>query len=259
MPELPDVEGFKRTLATHATGHQIERVTVRDPGVLRGVSARQLSSRLRGRRFAQPRRQGKWVIAGTDGPAVLMHFGMTGSLRWTDDHAPAERFERLTFVTDGGELHYDDMRKLTGISLASDDEEARRLLGSLGPDALTVRPGEFADLLHDRRAAIKTVLMDQHVVAGLGNLLTDEVLWRACINPRSPASSLTPHEVRRLYGRLRWVLRTSIQAGDVPARPSWLTGVRYESAARCPRCRTRLCHARIGGRTSVWCPRCQGE
>ena len=68
MPELPDVEGFKRTLAEHATGRRIERVEVRDPGVLRGVSARQLSSRLRGCRFAEPRRQGKWVIARTDGP-----------------------------------------------------------------------------------------------------------------------------------------------------------------------------------------------
>jgi formamidopyrimidine-DNA glycosylase len=259
MPELPDVEGFKRTLAEHATGHQIERIEVRDAGVLRGVSARQLSTRLRGRRFAEPRRTGKWVIARTDGPAVLMHFGMTGTLRWTDRHVPAERFERVTFVTDGGELHYDDMRKLTGISLAGNDDEADRFLGSLGPDALAVQPGEFADLLHGRRATVKTVLMDQHAIAGLGNLLTDEILWRACINPRRPANSLTPHEVRRLSARMRWVLRTSLQAGDVPARPSWLTGVRYEPAPRCPRCRTPLRHARIGGRTSVWCPLCQGD
>ena len=259
MPELPDVEGFKRMLARHAVGRRIERVNVRDPGVLRGVSARQLSSRLRNCRFAEPRRQGKWVIARTDGPAVLMHFGMTGSLRWTGRGVPAERFERLTFVTDGGELHYDDMRKLTGISLASNDEEAGRLLGSLGPDALAVRRGEFAWLLRGRRAAVKVVLMDQHAIAGLGNLLTDEILWRACINPRRPGGSLTTSELHRLHARMRWVLRTSIQAGDVPARPSWLTGVRYQPASRCPRCRTPLKQARIGGRTSLWCPRCQGD
>jgi formamidopyrimidine-DNA glycosylase len=259
MPELPDVEGFKRTLAEHATGRRIERVEVRDPGVLRGVSATQLSSRLRGCRFAEPRRQGKWVIARTDGPALLIHFGMTGSLRWTGRDAPAERFERLTFVTDGGELHYDDMRKLTGISLAGNDQEADRLLGSLGPDALGVQPDEFASLLRRRRAAVKTVLMDQHVIAGLGNLLTDEILWRACINPRRPAGSLATDELRRLHARMRWVLRTSIQAGDVPTGPSWLTGVRYRPAPRCPRCRTPLRRARIGGRTSDWCPLCQGE
>ena len=199
------------------------------------------------------------MIARTDGPALLIHFGMTGSLRWTGRDAPAERFERLTFVTDGGELHYDDMRKLTGISLAGNDQEVDRLLGSLGPDALAVQPDEFARLLRRRRAAVKTVLMDQHVIAGLGNLLTDEMLWRACINPRRPAGSLTTHELRRLHARMRWVLRTSIQAGDVPTGPSWLTGVRYRPAPRCPRCRTPLRRARIGGRTSDWCPLCQGE
>jgi formamidopyrimidine-DNA glycosylase len=188
-----------------------------------------------------------------------MHFGMTGSLRWTRRSVPAQRFERVTFVTDGGELHYDDMRKLTGISLASNDDETERLLGSLGPDALAVEPADFAARLHGRRAAVKVVLMDQHVIAGLGNLLTDEIMWRACINPRRPASSLTGHELRRLHGRMRWVLRTSIQAGDVPARSSWLTGVRYQPVPRCPRCGSKLRHARIGGRTCVWCPRCQGD
>lgn len=259
MPELPDVEGFRLTLARHAAGRRIERVQVRDPGVLRGVTARQLTSRLRGHRFAWPDRRGKWVLARTDGPVVLMHFGMTGSLRWTGAGAPAERFERLTFVTDGGELHYDDMRKLTGVWLAGNDEEAGRFLGSLGPDALAVQPRELAGLLHGRRATVKALLMDQHVIAGLGNLLTDEILWRACINPRRPARSLTTREVRRLHARMRWVLRASIQAGDVPARPSWLTGVRYQPAARCPRCRTPLTSARIAGRTCLWCPRCQGD
>jgi len=259
LPELPDVEGFRRTLARHAAGRRIERVHVRDPGVLRGVTAAKLTSRLQGHRFAQPGRRGKWVIARTDGPVILMHFGMTGSLRWTSVEAPAERFERLTFVTDGGELHYDDMRKLTGISLAANDDDADRYLSSLGPDALAVQTGELAGLLRGRRAAVKTVLMNQHVIAGLGNLLTDEILWRACISPRRPASSLTAQEARRLYARMRWVLRTTMLAGDVPARPSWLTGVRYRPAARCPRCRTSLASARIGGRTSLWCPRCQGD
>src|SRR5262249_6235648 len=164
---------------------------------------------------------------------VLMHFGMTGSLRWTGSHVPEERFERVTFVTDDGELHYDDMRKLTGISLAANDEEAGRLLGSLGPDALAMQRAEFADLMRGRRAAVKTVLMDQHVIAGLGNLLTDEILWRACVNPRRPASSLSANEIGELYRRMRWVLRTSIESGDIPAKPSWLTGARYQREPRC--------------------------
>jgi formamidopyrimidine-DNA glycosylase len=257
MPELPDVEGFRQVLAGHAVGRRIERVDVHDPGVLHGVTASQLDSNLRGRQFAEPVRHGKWLIAPTGGASVLMHFGMTGNLRWTDRDAPDERFDRVSFVTGAGELRYGDMRKLQGITLAKDVSEVNRLLGPLGPDALSVKPGEFARLLEDRRAAIKAVLIDQHVIAGLGNLLVDEILWRARIYPRRPARSLTAQELRTLHTQMRRVLRASVSAGRIPARPSWLTGVRDQSTPHCPRCGTALRRLRIGGRTTIWCPHCQ--
>jgi formamidopyrimidine-DNA glycosylase len=257
MPELPDVEGFRTVLAEHATGHPVERVDVADAGVLRGVTARQLDARLRGRRFAEPRRHGKWLIAGTDGPTVLMHFGMTGSLRWLADGAPQDRYDRVSFVTDAGELRYRDMRKLQGIRLAENLGEQDGILAGLGPDALAVKPDEFDHLLERRRTAIKAALIDQQVIAGLGNLLSDEILWRACIHPRRPARSLTGQERRELYRQMRRVLRNSVRAGQVPPRRSWLTGVRSRPDARCPRDGTRLCRARIAGRTSVWCPQDQ--
>jgi formamidopyrimidine-DNA glycosylase len=132
------------------------------------------------------------------------------------------------------------------------------VLAGLGPDALDVRPADLDHVLEDRRAAIKAALIDQKIIAGLGNLLADEILWRACIHPRRPARSLTADERRELYGNMRHVLRASIRAGCVPARPSWLTGARGQRQPRCPRCGSPLCHSRIGGRTTVWCPRCQG-
>ena len=257
MPELPDVEGFKRVLAGHAVGRRIERVDVHDSGVLRGVTARELDSNLRGRQFIEPLRHGKWLIARTGGPAVLMHFGMTGNLRWTDREAPDEPYDRASFVTGAGELRYRDMRKLQGITLAEDDSEVNRLLAPLGPDALNVKPDEFSRRLRDRRAAVKSALIDQQVIAGLGNLLADEILWRARIHPRRPARSLTAHELRTLYTQMRRVLRVSVSAGCVPARPSWLTGVRDQRTPHCPRCGTALCRLRIGGRTTIWCPHCQ--
>lgn len=140
MPELPDVEGFRAVLAGHATGHRVERVDIADAGVLRGITASRLNDGLRGRRFAEPGRRGKWLIARTDGPAVLMHFGMTGSLHWLDRAAPPDRYDRAAFVTDAGELRYRDMRKLQGITLARDPREQERMLAGLGPDALEVVP-----------------------------------------------------------------------------------------------------------------------
>jgi formamidopyrimidine-DNA glycosylase len=259
MPELPDVEGFRAVLARHATGQCVERVDVADAGVLRGVTARQLDDGLRSHCFTQPERHGKWLIARTDGPAVLLHFGMTGSLQWLERGAPLDRYDRVTFVTGAGELRYRDMRKLQGIRLARSRGEEDRVLAGLGPDALDVTPEQLDHILEGRRAAIKAALIDQKVIAGLGNLLADEILWRARIHPRRPTQSLTAEERRELHRQMRSVLRASIRAGRVPPRPSWLTGVRDQEDPRCPRCGAPLCRGRVGGRTTVWCPRDQGS
>jgi formamidopyrimidine-DNA glycosylase len=257
MPELPDVEGFRRVLADHAVGRQIERVEVRDAGVLRGVTASHFDAALRDHHFTAPDRHGKWLIAATSGPTVLMHFGMTGGLRWVPRGAPADRFDRVSFVTHAGELRFEDMRKLQGITLARDDDQVRRMIGALGPDALSVRPAHLARLLRDRRGAIKALLINQQVIAGLGNLLADEILWRARINPRRPPRDLSDMEQRALHAQMRRVLRASLAASDVPARASWLTGVRDQPDARCPRCGAPLSRGTIGGRTTTWCPKCQ--
>ena len=254
VPELPDVEGFRGVLAEHATGQCVERVDVADAGVLRGVTARQLDDALRGRCFERPQRHGKWLIAPTDGPAVLFHFGMTGSLQWLERGAPLDRYDRVTFVTGTGELRYRDMRKLQGITLAHGRGEEDRVLAGLGPDALDVTPAELDRILDGRRGAIKAVLIDQKVIAGLGNLLADEILWRAGIHPRRPAGSLNAEERRTLHRQMRSC--SARPSGQAACRrgPSWLTGARDRKDARCPRCGAPLCRAQIGGRTTVWCP-----
>jgi formamidopyrimidine-DNA glycosylase len=164
----------------------------------------------------------------------------------------------VVFVTSARELRYRDMRKLQGITLARNRREEDRVLAGLGPDALDVTPQELDRILKDRRGAIKATLINQQVIAGLGNLLADEILWRARIHPRRSARSLTAHERHELHGQMRRVLRTSVRAACVPPRPSWLTGARDQRHPGCPRCRTSLCRGSIGGRATVWCPQCQG-
>jgi formamidopyrimidine-DNA glycosylase len=257
VPELPDVEGFRSVLARHALGQRVIRTDVADAGVLRGVTARQLDDGLRGRCFTRAERHGKWLIARTGGPTVLLHFGMTGCLEWAGDGPPRDRHDRVIFVTTAGELRFHDMRKLQGITLARSRPDEERVLAGLGPDALSLTPRQTAALLEGRRGAIKPTLTDQAVVAGLGNLLADEILWRAGIHPRRPARSLAAQERRRLHSQMRRVLRASVPAGRVPPRPSWLTGARDQDDSRCPRCRTPLARTRLGGRTTVFCPTCQ--
>ena len=257
MPELPDVEGFRRVLAEHGQGHRVERVQVLDEGVLRDVSSRTLGRALKGRRFAEPGRLGKWLIARTDGPTVLLHFGMTGNLAWHPASEERHRHDRVVFQLDDGELRYRDMRKLQGLRLAHDDAEVDRLLADEGPDALALRRREFTDLLDGSRRQLKALLMDQSAVAGLGNETVDEILWRARLHPSRRAGGLTAEETKELYSQLRKVLRDSVRAGHVPTGPSWLNGVRDAEGAPCPRCGTPLSKQRRARRSTVLCPRCQ--
>jgi formamidopyrimidine-DNA glycosylase len=259
MPELPDVEGFRRVLAEHGAGHRIERVAVADAGVLHDTGPARLRRALTGRRFAEPARHGKWLIARTDGrPAVLLHFGMTGRLVPCGAGEPPAPHDRVTFaLDDGSELRFRDQRKLQGIWLAPSEADAGRVLAGQGPDALALSRGDLDRLLAGRRGGLKAALTDQSLVAGLGNLLADEILWRARLHPARPAGRLADDERARLHGALRRVLRDAVAAGCVPARPSWLTGRRDERDAVCPRCGTALARGRLTGRSTVWCPHCQ--
>jgi formamidopyrimidine-DNA glycosylase len=260
MPELPDVEGFREILVSCARGRRISRVEVNDAGVLHGVSAQRLRRGLEGHRFAEPERRGKWLLARTDGPTVLLHFGMTGELVCCRAADPPHPHDRVVFTVGRDQLRYRDQRKLQGVWFAAGSEsDAERILGDQGPDAMTIGRAEFERRLSGRRGRIKTALVQQSVLAGLGNLLSDEILWRAGIPPTRRASDLTGDELRTLHTTMRRVLASSVRVGRIPPRPSWLTGRRDDADPRCPRCGGPLRRDRIAGRGTVWCPRCQPD
>ncbi|UGY94605.1 Fpg/Nei family DNA glycosylase [Streptomyces gobiensis] len=260
MPELPDVEGFREVLASCAQGERIKRVQVNDTGVLHGVSARRLKRDVEGRRFTEPERHGKWLLARTDGPTVLLHFGMTGELVCCRETDPPDPHDRVVFTVGHHHLRYRDQRKLRGIWLAEDaDADVARVLDRQGPDAMAVGRAEFAELLSGRRSRIKSALTDQSVLAGLGNLLADEILWRARLHPGRRANDLTDDECRRLHTEMRRTLRSAVPTGCVPPRKSWLTGHRDDTDPVCPRCGGALHRERMGGRSTVWCPGCQPD
>lgn len=257
MPELPDVEGFRRELADHLPGRRVDAVDVSDTGILRNASARSVARALAGRRFGSPHRHGKWLVLPTDGPALVIHSGMTGRPYFVSDDEKTAADDRLRIRLDRGELRYADRRKLRGVWLADTDSDVDHIMGEQGPDALAIDLAALADTLRGRRGRLKPTLLDQSVVAGLGNLLVDEICWRAKVNPARPVAELDADDLRRLHGEMRGTLRTAVRHGCVPGLRGWLTRVRSEEAARCPRCHTTLEHGRLGGRATVWCPRCQ--
>jgi formamidopyrimidine-DNA glycosylase len=248
VPELPDVEGYRQT-ARRAAGRRIEQVDVIDRSLLRGGRADSIP----GERFGDPERHGKWVIMPAGDAEVLMHFGMTGRLDWAPRRSERHQHDRIVFVCRGGELRYRNMRKFGGVWIWRQRRE--RVTGPLGPDATEVDRERFHELLGRRRGGLKATLMDQRLIAGLGNLMVDEVAWRARVNPRAPVDRLSKRRVDRLWEAMDGVVRESLPTARVPPIDSWLTGVRNERAPRCPRCGARLRKETVAGRTTAWCPR----
>ena len=259
MPELPDVEMFRRFFAAHATGRTVRKVVVPDATIVRNATPDRLDRALRGRRFEEPERLGKWMLGWTDGPALLVHFGMTGDLIWSGDEPARHRHDRVILELDGGdELRYRNMRKLGGVWLAHDRDEAAAILGPLGPDALTISRREFLERLARRRGGLKAALMDQTFVAGVGNLIADEVLWQARLHPRHPIESLSEEERAHMYRTMRAVLKESVDRYDyISLKRGWLNHVRGKPEAVCPRCGTPLERITAAGRTTYLCPACQ--
>jgi formamidopyrimidine-DNA glycosylase len=258
VPELPDVEHFRRTFARASVGRRVEAVVVTDPGILRNVAAPELHRALRGHRFEDPERRGKWLIARTDGPALLLHFGMTGDVEWAPAAAGRHRHDRVIVVLDIGEIRYRNMRKLGGVWLAAEPGEVDELLGRLGPDALSVKRKEFFELMGSRRGRVKPALLDQSFLAGVGNLLADEALWRARIHPARRNEDLSVDERAALFRQLRSVIRHTVDSYPEGIRTRW-TSARGRPAARCPRCRTELTRTVVGGRATYLCPSCQRQ
>jgi formamidopyrimidine-DNA glycosylase len=259
MPELPDVEAERRYFARHAAGRRVGRVVVADPVVVRNAAAGALDDALRGRVFGEPGRLGKWLLCWTDGPGLLLHFGMTGELVSAADERERHRWDRVIVeLADGTEIRYRNMRKLGGVWLAHDDGEATAILGHLGPDALTIARPAFLARLGRRRGGVKAALLDQRFVAGVGNLVADEVLWQARLHPRRRIETLTADDRVRLSRVLRSVVKEWVERYEaVPRKRSWLYPVRGVPDAACPRCRTRLERIVAAGRTTWLCPSCQ--
>jgi formamidopyrimidine-DNA glycosylase len=255
VPELPDVEHFRRTFAAFGPGRTIRKVLVTDPGILRNADAAEVDGTMRRHRLGEPERRGKWLIAPTDGPALLIHFGMTGDLLWSPDASGRHPHDRVILVLDEGELRYRNMRKLGGAWLAASSTEVDELLGHLGPDALELSGRDVLELLRRRRGRIKAALMDQTFVAGVGNLLADEILWRSRIHPARTIDGLTEQERRTLARELRRVVRSTVDRYPGGFHSRWMRA--RGPGGRCPRCGTTLARTVVGGRTTYSCPACQ--
>jgi formamidopyrimidine-DNA glycosylase len=265
MPELPDVEIFKRVLDRHALGRVVARVVVADPGSLAGATADTLQRKLKGRQLSGSQRHGKVLFADfQNAPTLAMHFGTNGSLQAVPSDAEEPPSTRLLIeFTDGARLAYVNPRRI-GHVCVTDSAAAFIADQHLGADALAPELDEagFAAALANRRQAIKAVLMDQSRIAGIGNIYADEILFQARLHPGVLAGALDAGARRRLFNAIKRTLKTAIDCGagaeDFTERlPKGFLLRERQPGGHCPRCGTALVVSKSAGRTSYHCPQCQ--
>ena len=259
MPELPEVETFKRYLDSTSLHQQLIAVDVRDAYVLKGVSARELALRIKGRRFESSHRHGKHLFVRVGDELWLrLHFGMTGSLEYLNPDATAPKTARVIFCfANNRRLAFDDQRKFGEIELIKHLDEFLRTRG-LGPDALKISLSQFKAIVEERRGAVKAFLLNQQLIAGIGNIYADEILFRVRIHPATQTSALKEKSVAKLCRATRYILEKAIESkADADRMPkSWLLPHRGKGG-KCPRCRRELKSATVGGRTAWFCAHCQ--
>lgn len=256
MPELPEVELFTRYFAKHALRQAVARVRILDERILGDIRSEAFARKLRHREFTQVRRHGKHLFADAGTVWLHLHFGMTGDLAYYREAGEQPRFARVVFdFANGAHLAYDDMR-LFGVVDVTPDPQTFIDAHSLGPDPLDPKftLAAFRRLLDKRRGAIKSLLMTQEVIAGVGNLYADEVLYETSIDPRRAVDRIADGEVRKLLTALRRLLRDTIarkeRGADYPPKSLIL---HREEGERCPMCGGEIRKAVVFGRTTFYC------
>jgi formamidopyrimidine-DNA glycosylase len=267
MPELPEVETIKNELAPWVVGQSFTQVTILDTELVCGGSAEEVRRGLIGQKVESLERRGKYLILHlSNGKSLIIHLRMTGSLLLNPKEV--ERYARAVFhLSNGHRFVFRDRRRLGLIWLVDD---ANTVVGKLGPEPLdeSFTPEILGQILSRRHIPVKAALLDQGIVAGIGNMYADEALFAARIHPLRKADALPPEEVRTLHNCIRGVLQTAIGSKgasvDTYVRPEGELGtahfdfkVAHKGGEPCPICGSTIERVPVQNRGTYFCPRCQ--
>ncbi len=261
MPELPDVETFRRYLNRTAKNKRIDNVVVATTSLVKDTSKASLKRQLKGHRITKTKRHGKYLLGRLSSDTwLVLHFGMTGDLQYykSEEDEPDYTALRLD-LANNYHLAYTSRRKLGEVRIVSSPDELAEEK-ELGPDVYSKQFSKrmFIDTVRRSRGVIKTTLMNQSMMSGLGNVYADEVLFQVGVHPSTPVKKLDDGDLGKIYNTIRRVLRTTIthkaDPDDFPR--TYFTGKR-ESNRACPRCSGTIRKAQISGRPTYYCSRHQ--
>jgi formamidopyrimidine-DNA glycosylase len=265
LPELPEVETVRRQLEPVLVGRRLKRVRIDDARLTRPYDPVHIAAELQGERVSQVDRRGKYlVVRFASGRALLVHLRMTGSFHVDEE---ASHVRAIVELDDKRHVGYRDVRRFGTWLLLEPDEVEPYLDEKVGEEPLDAlfTVARLGEQLEHRRAPIKSALLDQRTLAGLGNIYTDEALWWARIHPLRPAESLERDEVRHLHRAIRRALERGIARQGADLGDGVYRGGRMQKEFKvygrvdepCDRCGTLIVKTRVGGRGTWFCPECQ--
>jgi len=271
MPELPEVETIVRGLRKTVVGKKIRNVEVIFPGIVKQDTKNFIRNVGRSK-IIMVRRQGKYILIDlSNGKTILTHLGMTGNLLLVKSSSPGNRHDHLIvkFYENDKELRYNDQRKFGKIkSFPTSKEENVSELKKLGPESLNISSSDFVNLLQKRKGRIKSALLNQQIIAGLGNIYADESLFEAKIHPAQKIDKLSLQELKRLHQAIQIILKKAIMAGGSSIENYYNVNgeigsfqlqhkVYGREGLSCKKCGTKIKRIKISQRSSYFCPRCQ--
>lgn len=259
MPELPEVTNFKRYADAALLHKKVVKIAFGDSKPLQ-ESQKAICEALQDQEFTETQRLGKYLFIKNNAEKwLVLHFGMSGSL----DFSALEELPKHAVISfyfkDHTHFSYVCPRKFGKVWITDSIEEFQKV-HPLGPDALVASKSDFLRLMEKETAGIKSVLMDQHKIAGIGNLYTDEILFQSHVHSKTKVSNLTNKELETVYSNISKVLKKAIQiiAKEKNVPESWLRSHRHEGDS-CPECEGKVEKIQVGGRTTYFCDGCQRE
>jgi len=270
MPELPEVETVRRGIAPHLIGQTVTEVIVRQPR-LRWPVPTDLAATLPGQMIRRVERRAKYLLLRTDAGTALFHLGMTGRLRILPAATPLQKHDHVdVLLADGHCLRFNDSRRFGAVLWTVAPPEQHPLLQSLGPEpfAAAFSGAYLQQRAQGRTVAAKALIMDNHIVVGVGNIYANEALFAAEISPLRPAGQITLAECERLAAMIREILAEAIRQGGTTVRdfvggegePGYFQQALQVYGRRglpCAGCGAPIQHCRIGQRATYYCPHCQ--
>ena len=269
MPELPEVEVTRLGLLPHLQNQAVKQLIIREYS-LRWPIPKDLKHHLVGATLHNIARRGKYLLFSSESGSLMIHLGMSGSLRLVPLKTPAQKHEHVDIVFADKILRYTDPRRFGAILWVNDAPSAHRLLAKLGPEPLTreFNTNYLYRQCQGRQVNIKTLVMNSHIVVGVGNIYATESLFLAGIHPLTPAGTLEKSHITALVQAIKKVLRKAIKSGgttlqdfvQADGRPGYFQQKLWVYGRKdmpCLKCNTTLDQLKINGRSTVFCPACQ--